>query len=189
MRAPYFEVLTCNNSTDPKISRDPIMFQYGVTINELKYSDEISNSPNFNIADISNKKHTIRVNTQPKLLNVKCFIRFINIKLPLISPQLFIFNRIFIDMNLGETCEFKINFPEADFWLIRKGSGSRVGEPTKTFSPENIGVRVDRESLEPSYAYYLFTYIHDQGFYKSRAKGTTNLKHISISDIKNIKFG
>ena len=93
-------------------------------------------------------------------------------------------------MKIGDLCQFKTNFPSADFWLIRKGSEDKVGKPVKEYSPEYIGVKVvETDHLDPGYAYYLFTYIHQQGFYKAKAKGTTKLRHITISDIKDLEIG
>lgn len=88
-------------------------------------------------------------------------------------------------MKIGDVCEFKVNFKDADFWLIRKGSEKTVGTPTKDFSPEHIGVKVNREFLDPQFMFYQFMSIHMSGFFSRLANGTTNLKHISISDIKN----
>ncbi|WP_435276264.1 hypothetical protein ACMAZF_04455 [Psychrobium sp. nBUS_13] len=40
---------------------------------------------------------------------------------------------------LFNIAKIKTNFPEADFWLVRKGGEFDVGKPTKTYKPENIG--------------------------------------------------
>ena len=40
-------------------------------------------------------------------------------------------------MRLKDVCEIKLNFPEADFLLMRKGGEMEVGKPTKEFSSEN----------------------------------------------------
>jgi hypothetical protein len=77
----------------------------------------------------------------------------------------------------------KINNPQADFWLIRKGSTEKVGTPVETFSPEHIGVTVDRKVLVPRYAFYWFMHKHMMGIFQSIAHGTTNLKHITIDGI------
>jgi hypothetical protein len=88
-------------------------------------------------------------------------------------------------MKIGDVCEFKVNFKDADFWLIRKGSEKTVGTPTKDFSPEHIGVRVNREFIDPQFMYYKFMALHMSGFFSKLSSGTTNLKHISISTIKD----
>ena len=93
-------------------------------------------------------------------------------------------------MTLGDLCEFKVNFPEADFWLVRKGDENSVGKPTKEFDPEKIGVKIVREDLlDPNYLYYVFMYLQTSGKLASLAKGTLRLKNIRISDIKNIGIG
>lgn len=90
-------------------------------------------------------------------------------------------------MTIGDVCEFKINFLEADFWLQRKGSEKTVGKPTKEFSPENIGVKViATELILPSFLYYYFEYLHSSGMFVNMAHGTLNLKNIRISEIKQI---
>jgi len=97
---------------------------------------------------------------------------------------------IFIDMTLGDLCEFKINFPEADFWLVRKGSEKTVGMPTKDFDSERIGVKVIRtDILNPQYLYYMFMHLQQSGKFIPYAYGSLNLKNIRISDIKSIQVG
>ncbi len=92
-------------------------------------------------------------------------------------------------MILGDICNFKVNYPEADFWLVRKGSENMVGKPTKTFSPEHIGVKVtDTQRLLPDFLYYYMQYLNQAGFFKQLAKGTTNLKHIVSSDLHNLQI-
>jgi hypothetical protein len=90
-------------------------------------------------------------------------------------------------MRLKDVCKFSVNNPDADFWLIRKGSADVVGTPTKEFSPEHIGVKVDRtDILVPDFLYYFFEYLVMSGKLKSLSRGTTNLQNITISDIGNI---
>jgi restriction endonuclease S subunit len=91
-------------------------------------------------------------------------------------------------MTLGEICDFKINDETADFWLVRRGGINTVGTPTKTFSPEHIGVKVNRTDLVlPDFLYYYFQYLQVQGLFKQLASGTTNLTQIPIADLKAIK--
>ena len=90
-------------------------------------------------------------------------------------------------MKIGDVCIFKTNFPDADFWLIRKGSANKVGRPTREFSPEHIGVTVTRPDLVlADYLFYVFEHLANQGVFVSMAHGTTNLQNIRIKDIKNI---
>jgi hypothetical protein len=73
-------------------------------------------------------------------------------------------------MTIGDLCEFKTNFPDADFWLVKKGSRSEIGMPVKTFSPENIGVKVIRtDVLLPQYLYYVFMNLKNQGVFEMLA--------------------
>lgn len=87
-------------------------------------------------------------------------------------------------MTIGDVCEFKTNFPEADFWLIRKGGESTVGTPVKIFTTEHIGVKVIQG--DPSYMFYFFVMLHNQGIFKQLATGTLKLQHIRIADVKSI---
>lgn len=93
-------------------------------------------------------------------------------------------------MTIGDLCEFKTKFPEADFWLIRKGSETTVGKPVQEFNPEHIGVKVVRTDLiNPQYLYYVFMHLQQSGKFVNLAHGTLKLKHISISDVKSIPVG
>lgn len=90
--------------------------------------------------------------------------------------------------NLGDLCIIKTNFPDADFWVIRKGSEEKVGEPVKDFNPENIGLKIKEEyegKIIPSFIFYVVQYIHQLGIFKNLAKGTLRLKHISVNDVKS----
>jgi hypothetical protein len=92
-------------------------------------------------------------------------------------------------VGLSEKAEIKTNFPEADFWIIRKGTEDKVGSPTKEFSPEHIGIKVISDDLLPDYLYYAMQYIHSTGYYRPLAHGTLKLKNIKVSDVSNIKLG
>jgi hypothetical protein len=93
-------------------------------------------------------------------------------------------------MTLGDLCEFKIDFPEADFWLVRKGSDKTVGMPVKEFDSERIGVKViQTDVLDPQYLYYVFMHFQQSGKFIPFAHGTLKLKNISIRDIKSISIG
>lgn len=90
---------------------------------------------------------------------------------------------------LSEKAEIKTNFPEADFWVVRKGSEDKVGSVTKEFSPEHIGIKVISEDLLPNYLYYAMQYIHSTGYYRALAHGSLNLKNIKVSDVSSIRLG
>lgn len=91
-------------------------------------------------------------------------------------------------MKLKDLVDFSVNNPDADFWLIRKGSESSVGMPTKTFSPEHIGVTVSRRDLIiPDFLYYLFKYMVSIGTFRQLSQGMGKLRNIRIVDIGNIE--
>jgi hypothetical protein len=87
---------------------------------------------------------------------------------------------------LGDLIEAKYNFPDADFWLVRKGSLEAVGKPTKIFKKENIGVKVTSDTLLPSYLFLVLEYLHMQKYWQTRAGGTTRLMNIKIADVNDI---
>lgn len=91
---------------------------------------------------------------------------------------------------LKNLCTVKTNFPDADFWLQRNGSESTVGTPTKTFSPDNIGIKVTAtDVLDPTYLYYMMMHIHNTGYWEARATGALRLVHIKASDVANMSVG
>ncbi len=81
----------------------------------------------------------------------------------------------------------KTNHPDADFWIARRGSSKTVGKPHREFAPESIGITVNREHLDPSYAYYLMEHLHQKGHWAERATGTTNLVNINNKHIKELQ--
>ncbi len=84
----------------------------------------------------------------------------------------------------------KTNFPEADFWLVRKGSELDVGKPTNIFKPQHIGVKVERlDIIYPKYLFYVVHHLHSIGYFKRRCNGTLSLKHITVNDVEKIKLG
>lgn len=92
-------------------------------------------------------------------------------------------------MKIGDVCIFKTNFPDADFWLQRKGSEQSVGKPSKEFYEENIGVKIKDEyndMIDKNYLFYYFQFLFMQGVFAPISHGTLSLKNISISDIKSI---
>jgi restriction endonuclease S subunit len=90
-------------------------------------------------------------------------------------------------MKLKHIAELTLGNPEADFWIIRRGNANQVGRPTREYSPEHIGVSVTRPDLViPNYIFYVFEFLANQGSFEAMAQGTTNLKTISVKDLKNI---
>ena len=88
---------------------------------------------------------------------------------------------------IGLLCTVKTAMPDADFWLTRKGSKSTVGTPTKEYSPENIGIRVERtDILLPDYLFYMMQFMQQRGMFGNMATGTTQLVSITTGQVKAI---
>ena len=91
---------------------------------------------------------------------------------------------------LKDIAKIATNMPDADFWLVRKGSDKTVGKPVKEFDPSRIGVKVVKtDVLDPNYLYYAMMNLHNQGHFARIANGTTNLVNITVNDIANISLG
>lgn len=91
---------------------------------------------------------------------------------------------------LGNLITAKVNFPEADFWIVRKGTEEKVGMPVKEFNPEHIGIKVTAlDKLNSKYLYYVMLNIFNTKYFRDKAVGTLRLKNIRISDILNIPIG
>ena len=92
-------------------------------------------------------------------------------------------------MRLSEVATIRTNFPEALFWLVRRGSAVRCGEPTRVFSPEHIGIRVERiDLLLPDYLFYALVALHQSGNWQRVATGTLSLVNIRVSDVRRIEL-
>jgi len=87
---------------------------------------------------------------------------------------------------LKHIAEVKTNFPDADYYIVRKGSRDTVGKVTNEFSPEHIGVKITHEGVLPKYHQYAMQYAHMNGYWKPKAKGVLELQHISVDDVKNM---
>ncbi len=92
-------------------------------------------------------------------------------------------------MRLKNVSLIKTNFPDAHFWIIRKGSEGAVGKPVETFQKSHIGIKVSTRVFVPKYLYYVFVHIHQTGYFKTVSRGTLSLKHITVDDIKNLRIG
>lgn len=94
-----------------------------------------------------------------------------------------------VHLKLGDIAEIGTNFKDADFWIQRKGGEKDVGRPTMNFSPEHIGIKINKENIAvPKYIYYAIQYLHSKGYFEKLARGTTRLMNIRLDDIKNIKM-
>lgn len=90
-------------------------------------------------------------------------------------------------MKLSALAVIRTNFPDAHFWLVRRGSVERCGEPVKIFNPEHIGIRVVRtDVLLPDYLYYVLLYVHQTGYWQNLATGTLRLVNIRVADVRDI---
>jgi hypothetical protein len=91
---------------------------------------------------------------------------------------------------LKDIAKIATNMPDADFWLVRKGSDKTVGKPLKEFDPSRIGIKVVKtDVIDPNYLYYAMMNLHNQGHFARIANGTTNLVNITVNDIANIPLG
>jgi hypothetical protein len=92
-------------------------------------------------------------------------------------------------MKLTEFCKIKINDPEADFWIVRRGSKEAIGKPTEEFNSEHYGLTVTKPELVlPKYLYYLFEYLWSQGFFKALGRGTLRLVNLRLEDFQHLDF-
>jgi len=92
-------------------------------------------------------------------------------------------------MKLSDVSTIRSNFPEAHFWIVRRGSVEKVGEPVRVFNPEHIGIRVERvDLLLPDYLFYALLAIHQQGLWQQVATGTLSLVNIRVSDVRSIEL-
>lgn len=79
----------------------------------------------------------------------------------------------------------KTNFPEADFWLINKGSKQKLGEPVKEFQPYLTGIKCPALIL-PAYGFYMCLHLYQQGFWQEYSQGSINLQNLRIKYIKEV---
>ncbi|WP_281546246.1 hypothetical protein [Grimontia sp. SpTr1] len=90
-------------------------------------------------------------------------------------------------MKLSDVATIKTNFPDADFWIIRRGSIKTVGKPVEMFNSEHIGIRVsDTNTILPRFLFYVMEEIFRSGQWELLATGTTQLVNIRTSDVRNI---
>ena len=95
-----------------------------------------------------------------------------------------------VSTRLKDLAKIATNMPDADFWLVRKGSDKTVGKPVKEFDPSRIGIKVVKtDVIDPNYLYYAMMNLHNQGQFARLANGTTNLVNITVNDIANIPLG
>lgn len=92
-------------------------------------------------------------------------------------------------MRLSDVATIRTDFPEAHFWIIRRGSAERCGEPVRVFNREHIGIRVDRtDILLPDYLFYALKHVHQSGYWMRMTTGTLSLVNIRVSDVRRIEL-
>ncbi|MEG4044584.1 hypothetical protein [Microcoleus sp. Pol17_C1] len=79
----------------------------------------------------------------------------------------------------------KNNFPEADFWLINKGSKHKLGEPVKEFQPYLTGIKCPALVL-PDYGFYLCLHLQQQRLWQQYSQGSLNLQHLRLKNVKEV---
>ena len=83
----------------------------------------------------------------------------------------------------------KTNYPEADFWLQKRGSEQNVGKPMRKFSKiqgqYNIGIKVP-EGMNKEYVYAQLARLFRKGYWQIHSYGSLNLQHIRVDDVKKI---
>lgn len=79
----------------------------------------------------------------------------------------------------------KNNFPDADFWLINKGSKHKLGEPVKKFQPYLTGIKCPVLVL-PDYAFYMCLHLYQQGLWQQYSQGSLNLQHLRLKNVKEV---
>jgi len=90
-------------------------------------------------------------------------------------------------MTMGHVADIGTNMEDAHFWITRKGSDKTVGGVSTQFHPEHIGVRIKRtDVLDPNFAKYMMMHMHNTGYFKPLARGSTNLMNITTDHVRSI---
>jgi len=96
-------------------------------------------------------------------------------------------NGNYFNGKLKHAARVKTSFRGADFWLVRKGGINKVGEPTREYSPEHIGIKAN-EKFNPSFLFYLMQFLFNEGAFRPLAIGTTDLQSIRVEDVKKMSI-
>ena len=90
---------------------------------------------------------------------------------------------------LKDLVKMSVGMPDADFWVRRSGQLKTLGEPSKQFDPDKIGIKVTATTIiDPNYLYYVFMHLQNRGEFAKLATGSTGLQHIKIRDLAKIPF-
>lgn len=88
---------------------------------------------------------------------------------------------------LGQLCEIKTNFSDADFWLIRSHDKQTVGKPIKEYKPGAIGIKVLRtDLLFDKFLFYYMLNMWQKGYWQMHCNGSLKLQHIKVSHVNNL---
>lgn len=91
---------------------------------------------------------------------------------------------------LKDLCQISTDFPDAHFWITRRGSEDSVGSVTKEYNKESFGIGVTRPDIVlPDYLYYALMNLHMGGYWKGKTQGVLQLVHIRKEDVENIRLG
>lgn len=96
---------------------------------------------------------------------------------------------------LGDLIEVGKDIENPDFYFQRQGSVDSIGKVSKHLEKKTDswwGVKVKesaKDKLDAGYLYYLLMHIGGKGYWKSLARGTTNLQSIRKEDLLSIPIG
>ena len=82
--------------------------------------------------------------------------------------------------------EIKNKFEDADFWLINRANNDELGLPIKEYRDCLTGIKCNQKLILPTYAYYLFLHLYQQGIWKQYGISTINFQHLRITDIRKV---
>mgnify|MGYP001345727243 CR=1 FL=1 len=92
-------------------------------------------------------------------------------------------------MKLKDLAQVQIGLEIADFWITRRGSMQTIGQPSRTFNKESIGIKVERDDiLNSDFLYYVILNLYNSKYWHPFAHGTLKLVNIRIEDVKNLEF-
>ena len=93
----------------------------------------------------------------------------------------------------------KTNFPDADFWLQKRGSDKTVGMPKErydedatrpnTASKYDIGIKINNSEIDKEHVLEFFWDTYNRRHWEVHSYGSLNLQHIRIDDVKKILEG
>lgn len=86
---------------------------------------------------------------------------------------------------LGDLVDVKMDFPDADFWLVCSGPADLLGKVTYDHNPKHIGIKVIKtEVIYPGYLFYVMEYLQIQQYWQTKRYTT----RITVADVKSIQL-